>query len=146
MSPVVAAVTVAVSTDPFVASSPAPAKAAGATMRTVAESAASAAASSLNCISVFRTITLALPSGPLCLRLDGCARVWAARICVGKAVPVSGHPRVPLGDPSGVPWKGILLGSIWMTIYTYMDVHIWNQIWISLYEYLYMHSCIAIHR
>ena len=78
MSPVVAAVTVAVSTDPFVASSPAPAKAAGATMRTVAESAASAAASSLNCISVFRTITLALPSGPLCLRVDGCARVWAA--------------------------------------------------------------------
>ena len=90
MSPVVAAVTVAVSTDPFVASSPA--KAAGATMRTVAESAASAAASSLTCISVFRTITLALPSEPLCLRLDGCARVWAAIICVWMAVPVSGPP------------------------------------------------------
>ena len=84
VSPVVAAVTVAVSVDPFVALSPA--KAAGATLRTVAESAASAAASSV-CISVFRTITLALPSAPgwLCpclgrlgrhnMRLDGCARV-----------------------------------------------------------------------
>ena len=89
VSPVVAAVTVAVSVDPFVALSPA--KAAGATLRTVAESAASAAASSV-CISVFRTITLALPSGPLCLHLDGCARVWAAIICVWMAVRVSGPP------------------------------------------------------
>ena len=90
VSPVVAAVTVAVSVDPFVALSPA--KAAGATLRTVAESAASAAASSLTCISVFRTKTLALPSGPLCLRLDRCARVWAAIICVWMAVRVSGPP------------------------------------------------------
>ena len=67
-------------------------KAAGATLRTVAESAASAAASSLTCISVFRTKTLALPSGPLCLRLDRCARVWAAIICVWMAVRVSGPP------------------------------------------------------
>ena len=63
-----------------------------ATLKTVVESAASAAASSLTCISVFRTKTLALPSGPLCLRLDRCARVWAAIICVWMAVRVSGPP------------------------------------------------------
>ena len=34
----------------------------------------------LTCISVLRAITPALPYGPLCLRVDGCARVWAAII------------------------------------------------------------------